>query len=98
MVQVAPDACQLEVRIGAGIAMAGKMLGGGQHASIAGGADVSCGEFAYLLRIFTERPRIDDWVRRIRVDVGNGREIPLDSNGAGFLSDNLREGGDRGWI
>ena len=54
-----------EVRVGCGIAMAGKMFCGDQHPGRMRPFDISVNECAYLLGIFAEGTRINDRIIRI---------------------------------
>ena len=89
---VSGDLGHAEVGIGRGIAMAGKMFGRSHHSAGARSPDVRRHEISHLPGILTERARIDNWVRRIGVHVGVGKEIPVHADGAGLLGSNAAEG------
>ena len=55
-------------------------------------ANVSRNEVAHLLRIFSERAGIDDGICGIGIHIGIGKEIPMHSDGAGFLGADAAEG------
>ena len=57
---VAGDGWQIEMRIDAGVAMAGEVLGGGQSAIFFDSAHEGGDEFRHALGIFAERARVDD--------------------------------------
>ena len=71
------DLGQAEMGVSCGITVAGEMLGGGHHSSGARSPDVGGDQISDLFGIFSERTRIDDGIRRIGVDVGIGKEIPV---------------------
>ena len=80
------------MRIGCGVAVAGKMFGRGHHSGGARSPDVGGDEFSNLLGIFSEGTGIDDGIRGIRVNVGIGKEIPVHADCAGFLGGDAAEG------
>src|SRR5712691_11923930 len=74
-----------EVRIGIGIAVSRKMLGGSEHASCMCAADVSSKQFADLLGIFSKGTRVDDGICGSGVDIRYRKEIPVHADGTCFL-------------
>ena len=91
MCAVPVHASHTEMRVSGGIAVARKMLHRGQHASLVRSLDIGGNQIADLLGIFSKRPRVDDGIRRIRVDVGIRKEIPVNANGPRFLRRNAAE-------
>ena len=50
--------------------------------------DVGGNQIADLFGIFSKRSRVDDGIRRVRIDIGIGKEIPMYANGARFFRSN----------
>ena len=78
---VARDFSQAKMRIGSGVAVSGKVFGRGQHEALVGAPNVRRHEIAHLLRVFSERARVNDGIRRVGIHVGHGKEIPMHSDG-----------------
>ncbi len=78
------DARERQMGVGAGVSMAGKMLGRGHAASGVATANEGRDQLADLGGIFAKRARVDDGIVGIGVDVGVGIEVPMDSDGAGL--------------
>src|SRR5208282_2182362 len=60
------------------------MLGRDRHAAFVSAPNVRRYEIADLLRIATERARVDDGIRRIGIHVSIRKEIPLHSDSPGL--------------
>ena len=92
------DHRQIDVRIGSGISVAGKMLCGGQSSIFLRATD----EFAYELGdaqwVFAKGACIDDGIARIVVHVADGRINPLNTNGARFEGCDFAHGVSVSWI
>ena len=88
---ISGDLGHAEMRIGCGIAVAGKMLGGGHHSVGARAANVGGHKVAHLFRIFAKRAGVDNRIRRVGVDVGIREKIPMHADGAGFLGGDAAE-------
>ena len=73
---VAGHGRQIEMRIGARIAVAGEMLGGGEPAVFLDAAHEGGDKFGHARGVFAERARVDDGIVGIAVDVRIGRENP----------------------
>ena len=86
------DAGHAEMRIGGGVPVAGKMFDGGEHAAFMRALDVGCDQIADLRGIFSKRTRVDDGIDGVRVDVGIGKEIPVNTDGAGLFGSDASEG------
>uniref|UniRef100_E6QLE1 Uncharacterized protein n=1 Tax=mine drainage metagenome TaxID=410659 RepID=E6QLE1_9ZZZZ len=82
------DAGESEVGVGVGIAVAGEVFGGGEQARGVSARDVGRDHGADQGWISTEGAGVDDWIGGVGVDVGDGKPVPVDADGAGF------EGGD----
>src|SRR5690606_13587333 len=81
---VGVDDGEPEVRVGLGVAVAGKVFGDGEHSPVLEPFDVRGDEDGDLRRVLAERARVDDRVGRVRVDVGDGREGEVDAGDAGL--------------
>ena len=60
--------------------MSGEVFGCRQHGAFVSAPNVRRHEIAHLLRIFSERARVNDGIRRVGIHVGNGKEIPMHSD------------------
>src|SRR6266571_5272540 len=91
---VDPNRGQPDVRVGVGIAVAREVLQGGQHAVVLQTTHVRPHQARDGTRILAERANVDDGIKRIVVDVGIGREIHVDADGAalpcGDAADRIR--------
>ena len=86
---VARNGGEIEMRIRAGIAVAGEMFRGGEAAILLDAAHERGDEFGNARRVFAERARIDDGIVGIAVDVGVRRENPRNSDRSAFQRRNL---------
>ena len=55
-------------------------------------SDVDWTTYSRLLRIFAERPDIDDGVQRVGIDIRDREEIPMDADGPRLPRYHLPEG------
>ena len=67
-----------QVRVGAGVAVAGKVLRRGEHPVVLEAAHLGRDEPADVGRVLAERAGVDDRVGGIVVDVGHRREREVD--------------------
>src|SRR5271166_1403510 len=65
-----------------------KMLDSGQHAVLVRALDVGGYHISDELGILAERTRVDDGVGWVRVDVGIGKPVPVNADGARLLRSN----------
>ena|SRR5215218_610429 len=72
------------MRVSTGVAMTGKMFRARQHSIFLESPNFSCDEPTHGGRILAERTYIDDGIRRIVVDVGDGGECEMDSHRSAF--------------
>src|SRR5579862_686036 len=70
------------MRISAHITVAGKMLCSRERTIFFDAANELRREIGHLVRFFTKRSNIDDWVRGIVIHVGVGSEDPVDASSA----------------
>ena len=84
MFAIAVDCRQVEMRIGAGVAVSREMLCGGQAAVFFDSANERGDEFGDARGIFAEGTRVDDGIVGVAVDIGVGRENPGDAGGLRF--------------
>ena len=89
---VAGDLREAKMRIGGGVAVSGKVFCRDQHAAFVSAPDVRRHQIADLMRVFSERARVDDGIRRIGIHVGIGKEIPMHSDGPCFQRRNASKG------
>ena len=89
---VACDFSEFKMRIGRGVAVSGKVFGRGQHRALVSAANVCRHEIADLLRVLSERTRVDDGIRWIGIHVGDGKEIQVHSDGPRFQSRDASKG------
>ena len=82
--EIAGDKREIEMRIGARVAVAGKMFRGGEAAVFLDAAHEGRDEFRDARGIFAKRARIDDGILRIAVHVGDGRKNPGHAHGSRF--------------
>ena len=80
-----------EMRIDADVAVARKMLGGGEGAVFLHAANELGDVFGNALRVFAERAHIDDGIIGIVVHVRVGRENPVHARGARFERDGFAD-------
>src|SRR6202047_4003559 len=80
------------MRIGRSVSVTGEVFDGGQHSAFVRALDISRDQIADLLRVFSEGTRINDGIRRVRVNIGVGKEIPLYADGTRFLGTDAAEG------
>src|SRR5271169_5913413 len=73
---VARDRGEVEMRIRAGIAMAGKMFGGSQASVFLNAADEGGDKFGDARGVFAERSRVDDGIIGVAVHVRVRRKYP----------------------
>ena len=85
------DAGDAEMRVGRRVSVAGKMFDRSQHPPFVRALDIRRDQVADLLRIFSEGARIDDGIHRVRVNVGVGEKIPVNTNGARLFGRNAPE-------
>src|SRR5690606_19172126 len=81
---VGEDDGELQVRVRLGVAVPGEVLGDGEHAAVLEPLDVRGDQRPGAPRVLAERARVDDGVRRIRVDVGDGGEGEVQAGDAGL--------------
>ena len=89
---VGGDSGEIQVGIGCSISMSGKMFGCGQNPCRrhrVRAFDERRNESRYVGGIFPVGADVDDGVIGVVVDVGIGKEEPLNAQGAGFLRGNL---------
>ena len=73
------DDGEAEVRVGRGVAVAGKVLGRRDHAAVPDAADVRAGHVRHELHILAERADVDDRIPGVVVDVDDGIEVDGDA-------------------
>src|SRR6266446_9287351 len=83
---------QINVRICGGVAVSGKMFGGGQAAILADAANKLAYKLRDALRILPERSRVDDRIAGIVVYVRVRRIDPMNADGARFERSDLAHG------
>ena len=76
------------MRIDLGVAVSREMLQCREHAVLLQAVHVCLHQLRHGARVLAERADIDDRIERIVVDVGVGREVDVDPDGAAF------DGGD----
>src|SRR6195256_6125334 len=72
---------QIEMRIGACVAVTGKMFRGRQPAVFFDTAYECRDELGHARRVFAEGARVDNGIAGVAVDVGIGREDPRNARG-----------------
>src|ERR1043165_6924787 len=68
------DTCQLEMGVLLGVAMSRKVFPSSQHPVVLDAVNEGNAKLGDELWVFSERPKADDGVLRIVVDVEHGRE------------------------
>src|SRR3954468_13398429 len=79
------------MRVNCGVAVARKVLCRGQHPAGPRAANIGRHQIAYLLRVSAECACPDDRVGRVRIHVGDGKEVPVHAKSAAFLRSNATE-------
>ncbi len=83
---VVVDRCEGFVRVDTGIAVAGKMLRHGLHASVLEAEGVCHCGIGHALRVFTKRAIAYYGIGRIGVDIGIGSEVGVNAHQFAFAS------------
>ena len=97
------DGRELAVGVQGRVAVAGKVLGRGDHAVLLGALDEGDGHPADVLRVLADGTGVDDGIVRIDVDVDDRGVILVDADGPGFerrdaphrIGQDLRSGAPR---
>ena len=91
MLQIVRDDRYSHMRVGSGVSVTWKVFGRGQHAVRPRTADIGCHQIAHLLRICAECACPDDGVGRVRIYVGNRKQVPVHAQSAAFLRGDATE-------
>ena len=67
------------------------MFGGHEHSDGVCASNVGGNKITDLLRVFSERPCIDDGVIGIGVDIGDGKKIPMHADGTSLFGSDAAE-------
>ena len=85
------DDRKLDMRIGGGVAVAGKMFSARRHARALQLFDDHAAELCHDLGLLAERAIADDRILRIRVDVEHRRVVERDADGRQLRGQRLRK-------